>query len=1304
MADRVTAVEDRLERVEASIVSLREFIGAEIQRAMASRPSPPPGGDSVTSPLDEFRLSAKKVELPSFNGDDPVAWITQAETYFEVQRISEEVSIQLTKLSMEGPTIHWFNLWRDSTEELTWENLTEAMMIRFGGGRLENPFEELKELKQNGSVEEYVAEFELYSSQCGRLPEQQFLGYFIGGLRHDIRSRVRTFKPRNRYLAMQLARDVEREFADVSGQGVGSRHKPGQASWARPQKQVWTQREGDGNGSSNPAQSGGGLGKSNSISRSVSGSTLSTGSTRSSAPSSGSRLNAGEGGRRNPRGVRHLPAAEMNERRSKGLCFRCNERWDPLHQCATKQLRVIILGDDEAINDEGEIVVLETAAEEDTESDEMECKGLGVFGVSSTSSQVRTMKLEGVLQGANILVLIDSGATHNFISPKVVEALGLQLVPSKPLGVKLGDDHRVLTMGKCAAISLVLGEMETTIDAYILELGGVDLILGVVWLENLGKVTMDWKEMSMVFNYNGNLVKLIGQPLEEKMATFQSAVTTSSVFANEGSPTLMEVKGKAEAGLSEVQNRALQALLTKFSSVFCEVMGLPPARNNSHSIVLLPGAGPVSVRPYRYPHHHKDEIEKHIQILLQQGVIRNSTSAFSSPVILVKKKDHSWRMCVDYRALNKVTIQDKYPIPVVDELLDELHGSAYFSKLDLKSGYHQIRMKEEDIHKTAFRTHEGHYEFMVMPFGLTNAPATFQSVMNEIFKPYLRRFVLVFFDDILVYSGDWNTHLQHLAVVLQVLQQHQFVANKNKCAFGQEKIEYLGHVISKAGVMVDPAKVQSVLQWPVPTSVKGVRGFLGLTGYYRKFIANYGKIAKPLIELTKKEGFKWNEEAEKAFQTLKTAVTSSPVLTLPNFELPFEIECDASGKGVGAVLMQMKHPIAYFSKAFTASKLSKSAYDKELMTLVLAIQHWRHYLLGRRFVVYSDQKSLKHLLQQRITTANQQEWMAKLLGFDFEVVYKVGVENKVADALSMQHEEATIQTMLSFPIWTQGKQLQQEVMQDPVLKGIIKAIQSDPTSKPGFVLKGGVLFYKNRLVIPAKSPIIDDLLRDFHSSPSGGHSGYLRTYRRMAGTLYWQGMMKRVQEFVKACDTCQRQKYAATTPSGLLQPLPIPVLVWSEISMDFITNLPKSNDYEAILVVVDRLSKYSHFIPLKHPFTARSIASIFVKEAVRLHGVPESILSDRDPLFVSIFWKELFKLIGTVLKMSSAYHPQTDGQTEVVNRCLEAYLRCFISDQPKSWAHCHGLNCGTILPFISLLVSHHLRWFMAENHRCWCTS
>jgi hypothetical protein len=236
-----------------------------------------------------------------------------------------------------------------------------------------------------------------------------------------------------------------------------------------------------------------------------------------------------------------------------------------------------------------------------------------------------------------------------------------------------------------------------------------------------------------------------------------------------------------------------------------------------------------------------------------------------------------------------------------------------------------------------------------------------------------------------------------------------------------------------------------------------VRGFLGLTGYYRKFIVNYGKIAKPLTELTKKEGFTWNTAADEAFERLKKAVTSAPVLSLPNFALPFEIECDASGKGVGAVLMQMKHPIAYFSKAFNSSRLSKSAYDKELMALVLAIQHWRHYLLGRKFVVYSDQKSLKHLLQQRITTANQREWMSKLLGFDFEVVYKVGVENKVADALSRQHEDVELKTLKSYPIWQRGGQLQQEVLQDSMLKDIVEANQKDPNAKPGFALKGGIV-------------------------------------------------------------------------------------------------------------------------------------------------------------------------------------------------------------------------------------------------------
>jgi hypothetical protein len=358
-------------------------------------------------------------------------------------------------------------------------------------------------------------------------------------------------------------------------------------------------------------------------------------------------------------------------------------------------------------------------------------------------------------------------------------------------------------------------------------LAGYDVVLGTNWMAPLGDITWNLTAGTMAFQHAGRSICWRGT-----------------------APT-----APARLHAAEASEPLLDALLADFQDVFAAPSCVPPERGRSHRIILKPDATPVAVRPYRYPAAHKDELEKQCDAMLCQGIIRRSDFAFSSPVLLVKKADGSWRFCVDYRELNAITVKDAYPIPVVDELLDELHGARFFSKLDLRSGYHQVRMRPEDVHKTVFRTHDGLYEFLVMPFELCNAPATFQALMNDVLRSFLRRFVLVFFDDILIYSKSWADHLCHLRGVLSELRRHVLFVKHSKCEFGVTSVAYLGHTISAAGVAMDSTKVQAIRDWPVPRSARAVRGFLGLAGYYRKFIHNYGAMAAPLTSLLKKEGF-----------------------------------------------------------------------------------------------------------------------------------------------------------------------------------------------------------------------------------------------------------------------------------------------------------------------------------------------------------------------------------------------------------------------------------------------------------------
>ncbi|KAL2250254.1 UNVERIFIED_CONTAM: Transposon Ty3-I Gag-Pol polyprotein [Sesamum indicum] len=601
-------------------------------------------------------------------------------------------------------------------------------------------------------------------------------------------------------------------------------------------------------------------------------------------------------------------------------------------------------------------------------------------------------------------------------------------------------------------------------------------------------------------------------------------------------------------------------LLQQYKDVFQEPRSLPPERSIEHCIELLPEAIPKKQHPYMYAYGQKTEIEKLVREMLENGIIRPSQSSFAP------------------------------------------------------------QMRKDDVPKTSFITHSGHYEFLVMPFGLCNAPSTFQALMNTVFEPYLRKFVLVFFDDILIYSKDWGMHLVHLRKVMELMRKHQLYANQRK--------------------------IESMVKWPVPSNVKALRGFLGLTGCYRTFIKDYGSISRPLTALLKKDAFGWNPEADEAFKQLKRVMTTAPVLSMPNFSKPFIVETDASGKGIGVVLMQEGKPIAYL------------------------ITKWKHYLLGNHFIIKTDQRSLKHILDQRVDSMLQQKWVTKLLGLSYEVQYKKGTENRAADALSRMDQ--VIDTQHSCAISTQIPMWMQEVQAsyegNTLFQTVIQAKIIEPQSFPDYAYEIGVLKKQGRLCVGSHGEIRQKILKALHDSALGGHSRISGTYQRAKLLFYWPTMKNDVENWVKECEVCQRSKHENRPYFGLLQPLPIPDQAWSCISMDFVEGLPNSEGKDSIMVIVDMLTKYSHFIALRHPYTVASIAKVFFDNIYKLHGLPISIVSDRDKVFTSKFWRELFTLSGVSLDMSTAYHPQSDGQTERVNQCLENYLRCMCQQKPKKWA------------------------------------
>jgi hypothetical protein len=511
-------------------------------------------------------------------------------------------------------------------------------------------------------------------------------------------------------------------------------------------------------------------------------------------------------------------------------------------------------------------------------------------------------------------------------------------------------------------VPIQLGSHIIKTTLLVLGLESVDIILGTNWM-NLHQVVLD---------------------------VASRIVEVNSPFC--GSFTLfLPSQGSTQSCAFSMMELPLKKIpvVCEYANVFPdELPGMPPDRDIEFAIELQPGTTPISKRPYRMPPAKLAELKKQLQELLDKGFIRPSTSPWGCPALFVKKKDESLRLCIDYRPLNAVTIKNKYPLPRIDVLSDQLVGAKVFSKIDLRSGYHQIKIRASDIPKTAFSTRYGLYEFLVMSFGLTNAPAYFMYLMNSVFMPELDKFVVVFIDDILLYSKNEEEHAGHLHVVLQRLRQHHLYAKLSKCDFWLKEIKFLGHTISQVGIVVDPDKVQEVMNWKPPTTVRQIWSFLGLVGYYRRFIPDFSRIVKPITELLKKEAkFVWGQKCEDAFHALRQHLTTTLVLAQPDSSKPFDVYCDASGIGLGCVLMQDNRVISYASTTLRPHEQNYPTHDLELAGVVHALKMWKHYLMGTHCNIFTDHKSLKYIFTQADLNVRQRIWLELIKDYDLEVHY-----------------------------------------------------------------------------------------------------------------------------------------------------------------------------------------------------------------------------------------------------------------------------------------------------------------------------
>lgn len=887
-------------------------------------------------------------------------------------------------------------------------------------------------------------------------------------------------------------------------------------------------------------------------------------------------------------------------------------------------------------------------------------------------------------------MLIDTGASACFIRKQWAEKHQLPIIQrQKEVKVTLANNSQVITREEIKVEKLSIGGATSKCTLLVLEHLPNEVIIGVDWLRSAG-----------VHIQFGKDTLWCGQPIKEVKRNGQKKQVLLSAA---------QVTAKHQSQLKEI--------LKRYEFVFSLEL---PAKSNEQlenavhfEITLIdPKQRAIKQRERRLSPAKAKAAMEWVREEVKAGRMERSSSDWSSPLVIVPKhKDGEvvgYRVCGDYRALNEVTKADAEPLPLPEEIFDHLNGAELFSKIDLLKGFYQIPVDKKSQPYLAVSTPDGLYHHTVMPFGVKNAPGAFQREMRRIFRDRLMKGVLVYIDDVIIYSKTADEHLELIEWVLQQLRAAGYYAHPDKCEFMKSEVSFLGHVLSGNGIAVQQHKVKAVMEWPTPTKVSEVRSFLGLTGYYRRFIKDYSKIAVPLTDLTRTDiRWQWKEKEEAAFQLLKRMLCSAEVLAHADPKRQFIVQTDASDFAAGAVLSQKQsdgiteRPIAYWSYKFNRHERLYHPTQKELLAIKLAVEHWSHYLEGHALpiLIRTDHQPLTWLNNKPALSGLLARWMMTLSAFKFKIDYVKGKNNQVADALSRRadieaeakaegiedvsgklslsvadigeesiemEEEEDRKGELIINIESLIEKLRKAAKRDKEYSRLLKGREEDD----GLVRKDGLLYSKDgekhTVWIPNDRRLRTRLLQLAHDW--SGHFGIQRTLQKLRRHCKWKGMWKEVEDYCHSCVACAANKSSNSKPGGMLHPLPIPTHAWESIGIDFIGPLPTtSQGNDMIMIIIDRYSNLVLLVACKTTITGKKAGIEAMKVLLPHAGIPKSIVSDRDVRFTGEFWGQFWEKMGTKLDMSTAYHPQSNGQTERTNRTIQALLRIHLSQRKGEW-------------------------------------